>query len=174
MVRALNGKWDVFISHASEDKEDFVRSLAEGLKDRGLRVWFDETSLTVGDSLRESIDRGLSQSRFGIVVLSPHFFSKQWPQNELNGLATREAGGLKIILPVWHNITLEKIREASPILADRVPLPRARVWTVSSRSSCRRSLHPPQDLGQLPRLVHHRKFLNNLPLERTSPPVTQS
>ena len=74
MTRAV---WDAFISHASEDKDDFVRPLADGLTECGLSVWFDEFELKVGDRLRESIDRGLSQSRFGIVVLSPHFFEKQ-------------------------------------------------------------------------------------------------
>ena len=113
-------KWDAFISHASEDKDAFVRPLADGLKERGLTVWFDECELKVGDSLRESIDRGLRQSRFGIVVISPHFFKKQWPQNELNGLATRETGGTKVILPVWHNVDVEAVRTVSPVLADRV------------------------------------------------------
>ena len=115
-----NGEWDVFISHASEDKEDFVRPLADGLTARGLRVWYDEFTLKVGDRLRESIDYGLGQSRFGIAVLSPSFFSKQWPQNELDGLVTREGAGLKVILPVWHNITREQVEEFSPILANRV------------------------------------------------------
>ena len=120
MTPSANRKWDAFISHASEDKDDFVRPLAEGLQERGLSVWFDEFELKVGDSLRECIDRGLSRSRFGIVVLSPHFFKKQWPQNELNGLVTRETGGGKVILPVWHNIDAEAIRTVSPVLADRV------------------------------------------------------
>ena len=57
-----NGEWDVFISHASEDKDDFVRPLAEGLEQRGLRVWFDESTLKVGDSLREAIDHGLGEA----------------------------------------------------------------------------------------------------------------
>ena len=111
--------WDAFISHASEDKDDFVRPLADGLKERGLTVWFDEFELKVGDSLRESIDRGLERSRFGIVVISPHFFKKQWPKNELNGLTTRETGGTKVILPVWYNIDAEAVRTFSLVLADR-------------------------------------------------------
>ncbi len=119
-MRTSNDEWDVFISHASEDKDDFVRRLAEGLTARGLRVWYDEFSLKVGDRLRESIDHGLGKSRFGIVVLSPNFFSKQWPQSELNGLVTREGTGLNVILPVWHNVTREQVEEFSPILADRV------------------------------------------------------
>ncbi len=115
-----NGEWDVFISHASEDKDDFVRPLAEGLEQRGLRVWFDESTLKVGDSLREAIDHGLGQSRFGVVVLSQHFFSKQWPQNELDGLLAREVDGLKVILPVWHKITRAQVEDFSPILAGRI------------------------------------------------------
>jgi formylglycine-generating enzyme required for sulfatase activity len=112
--------WDVFISHAWEDKEAFARPLAKALEEKGLRVWYDEFTLTLGDSLRRSIDRGLAQSRYGVVILSPHFFAKEWPQKELDGLAAREAPGEKVILPVWHNITAERVREHSPTLADRV------------------------------------------------------
>ena len=112
--------WDVFISHAWEDKEDIARPLAEALRQKGLRVWYDEFTLTLGDSLRRSIDRGLAQSRYGVVILSPNFFAKEWPQKELDGLVAREVPGEKVILPVWHNITADQIREYSPTLADRV------------------------------------------------------
>jgi TIR domain len=70
--------WDVFISHASEDK-DFVRPLAEVLQKSGLSVWYDEFALKVGDSLRRKIDEGLAKSRYGIVILSHAFFTKNWP-----------------------------------------------------------------------------------------------
>lgn len=119
MTGIANGEWDAFISHAGEDKDDFVRPLAEGLRGRGLTVWFDEFELKVGDSLRGSIDNGLSRSRFGIVVLSPHFFQKRWPQNELDGLFARETDDTKVILPVWHNIDAEGVRRVSPTLAGR-------------------------------------------------------
>ena len=112
--------WDVFISHAWEDKESFVRPLAEALIARGLRVWYDEFTITVGDSLRRSIDRGLANSRYGVVVLSPSFFAKEWPQKELDGLAAREVNGEKVILPIWHQVTASQVREYSPILADRM------------------------------------------------------
>lgn len=113
-------EWDVFISHASEDKDAIARPLAETLRAKGLRVWYDEFSLTVGDSLRKSIDRGLSASRFGVVILSEHFFDKHWPEQELNGLATRQIGGRKVILPVWHGVGFEQVRAYSPTLADTV------------------------------------------------------
>ena len=112
--------WDVFISHAWEDKESFARPLAEALEAKGLRVGFDEFTLRVGDKLQRSIDHGLANSRYGVVILSPHFFGKEWPQKELGGLVARETSGEKVVLPVWHNISADQIREYSPILADRV------------------------------------------------------
>jgi hypothetical protein len=114
------GEWDVFISHASEDKDAIAAPLAKAVKKRGLRVWYDEFSLTLGDSLRESIDRGLAHSRFGVVILSHHFFQKHWPKKELNGLASREVDGDKVILPVWHEIGFAEVRKYSPMLADRL------------------------------------------------------
>jgi len=112
---------DVFICHASEDKDKIVRQLAKGLRSAGLDVWYDEFSLKLGDSLRESIDRGLADSCFGIVVLSQFFFSKNWPIAELNGLFVKEAAyGEKKIIPIWHEITQSEIVQYSPILADRV------------------------------------------------------
>jgi hypothetical protein len=111
--------YDVFICHASEDKDSFVRPLAERLRKAHLEVWFDEFSLSIGDSLRESIDKGLAKSTYGIVVLSPSFFKKKWPQRELNGLVAREMSGEnRIILPIWHNITASEILKYSPPLAD--------------------------------------------------------
>ncbi|MBG6188208.1 TIR domain-containing protein [Flavobacterium sp. CAN_S2] len=66
-------KYDFFISHASEDKDDIVRSLADSLKENGFEVWYDEFELKIGDSLRKKIDSGLINSRFGIVIISPSF-----------------------------------------------------------------------------------------------------
>jgi hypothetical protein len=113
-------QYDAFISHASEDKDEFVRPLAKALSKLGLRIWFDEFELRVGDSLRRSIDRGLSKSAYGIVVLSRAFFAKQWPQYELDGLVSTEMSGRKAILPVWHNVSRARVMKYSPTLADRV------------------------------------------------------
>ncbi len=112
--------YDAFISHASEDKKTLVRPLATAIQKMGFRVWFDEFELRIGDSLRQSIDRGLVNSRYGIVILSPAFFSKNWPQYELNGLTARELEGHKVILPVWHNVTRQDVVSFSPSLADKV------------------------------------------------------
>lgn len=117
--KGSDAEWDVFICHATEDKDDIARPLANALTARGLSVWYDEFSLKLGSSLRESIDRGLARSQFGVVILSSRFFEKHWPQKELNGLTTREADGSTVVLPVWHNIGFEEVRQYSPMLADR-------------------------------------------------------
>jgi len=68
--------YDLFICHASEDKESFVRPLADALRSKNVEVWYDEFSLKLGDSIRRSLDKGLSLSRFGVVVLSKVFLRK--------------------------------------------------------------------------------------------------
>ena len=113
-------KYDVFISHAGEDKDSVVRPLAQALRDGGLRVWYDEFELRLGDSLRRKIDSGLANSRFGIVVLSRSFFRKDWPNYELDGLVTRAVSGEQVMLPIWHEITKQELIEYSPSLADKV------------------------------------------------------
>jgi hypothetical protein len=115
--------YSVFISHASEDKEAFVAPLAQLLSQMGFRVWYDDFVLTVGDSLRQSIDKGIANSAYGLIVLSPHFFTKGWTQHELDGLTAREIAGQKrLILPIWHGVGYEDVLRYSPTLADKVAL----------------------------------------------------
>jgi len=118
----IEKRYDVFISHASEDKEPFVRSLAKELKNKGISVWYDEFTLKLGDSLLKSIDKGLANSRYAVVVLSKSFFGKNWPEKELSGLAARETKGEKVILPIWHEITREEVLQHSPTLAGRLAI----------------------------------------------------
>ncbi len=115
-------EYDLFISHASEDKDDFVRPLANSLISLGVKVWYDEFTLRIGDSLRRSIDRGLANARYGTVVLSYSFFSKNWPQYEFDGMVARETSGHKMILPIWHKVTKDEVLHFSPTLADKVAL----------------------------------------------------
>jgi hypothetical protein len=114
--------WDIFICHASEDKDSLVRPLAEALRRRGARVWYDEFALKMGDSLRRSIDRGLAESTFGVVVLSRAFFAKEWPQYELDGLVQRERHGAGLILPIWAGVSKEEVLAYSPSLADKIAM----------------------------------------------------
>jgi hypothetical protein len=113
-------KYDVFISHASEDKDIFVRQLAKELSIKNIKVWYDELTLKIGDSLHQSIEKGLANSTYGIVVLSKNFFAKKYPQDELNGLAIRERKGNKVILPIWLDVDEEYISQFAPMLADRI------------------------------------------------------
>lgn len=113
-------EYDVFISHASEDKDDVVRPLAIALKNHGLSIWYDEFELRIGDSLRRKIDKGLANSRFGIVVISRSFIKKGWTNYELDGLITRAVTGEQVLLPIWHNITKQEVIDYSPSLADKV------------------------------------------------------
>ncbi len=114
---------DVFISHASEDKKGFVRPLAEALQEHRVEVWYDEFSLKPGDSLRRSIDRGLSQSRFGVVILSKNFFQKRWTEWELDGLVQRQLSSSdRLIIPIWHDVDRETVLNYSPSLADIVAI----------------------------------------------------
>ena len=113
-------EYDVFISHASEDKDDVVRPLANALLERGLKVWYDEFELKIGDSLRRKIDRGLANSRFGIVVLSSSFIKKGWTNYELDGIITKANTGEQVLLPIWHGITKREVMDFSPSLADKV------------------------------------------------------
>ena len=120
---APDGKvWDVFISHATEDKKAVAGPLAHALQDRGLKVWYDDFELRIGASLRRSIDNGIARSRFGLVILSGPFFAKNWPQYELDGLVTRANSDQQILLPIWHGISKEDVIAYSAPLADKVAL----------------------------------------------------
>jgi hypothetical protein len=120
--------YDVFVSHASEDKA-FVGPLVKDLKSAGIKVWYDEDFLFWGDDLRGSIDKGLTSSRFGIVVFSKAFLKKKhWTEHELNGLFARERTGHRVILPIWHKITDKELLKYSPAFADRIAV-------ISKRSS---------------------------------------
>jgi hypothetical protein len=111
-------KWDIFISHASEDRKSVALPLAEALRAAGATVWLDAQELKLGDSLSEKIDDGLSRSRFGAVIVSHAYLSKDWPKKELSGLRAKEENGRPVILPIWHGIERAEVVRFSPTLAD--------------------------------------------------------
>jgi hypothetical protein len=114
-------KTSIFISHASEDKLNVAKPLARELAERGFATWLDEFELKIGDSLRSKIDDGIRQCDFGVVVLSKHFFSKAWPQAELDALFTKEVVvGKKVLLPVFHDLELHDVAKHSAFLAARL------------------------------------------------------
>lgn len=112
--------WDVFISHAGEDKHSVAAPLAAALTELGLRVWIDKGELRIGDSLRRKIDHGLAHSSFGIVILSKAFFAKGWPQYELDGIVGLSVAGKQRMLPIWHEISKDEVEQSAPSLADKI------------------------------------------------------
>jgi hypothetical protein len=109
---------DVFLSHASEDKEEIARPLKDALEARGVTVWFDEMQIKVGQSIRQEIESGIAGCRFGVVIVSPHFFAKQWTQAELDALFGKKMDrGQNLVLPIWHHVSKDEVMQHSPLLA---------------------------------------------------------
>lgn len=118
---------DVFISHASPDKDSFVRPLAEALRALGVEVWYDEFSLELGDSISQKIDSGVARSKFGVVVVSPAFLARNWTTHELRSLVSREVDQDIRIIPVWHGVTKKQVSDFSPSLADKLAVDTSQV-----------------------------------------------
>ncbi|MBV8807784.1 MAG: toll/interleukin-1 receptor domain-containing protein [Acidobacteriaceae bacterium] len=106
-------KWDVFISHSSEDKAQVVIPLVNALEGRGVRVWLDDNQILLGDSIVGRIEEGLSKSQFGVVVVSPSFLKRKWTLKELRSFQWSDN-----ILPVWHHVSADDVRAHAPLLAD--------------------------------------------------------
>lgn len=117
-------EYDVFVSHAWEDKESFVDEFVQALRDRNLQVWYDTTKMKWGDSMRAKIDEGLRHTRFGVAVLSPDYISegKYWTKAELDGLFQLESINGKMLLPIWHNLTKKQVMDFSPIIAGKLAM----------------------------------------------------
>lgn len=116
-------EYDVFVSHATEDKESFSDEFVLILQEKyNLKVWYDVVSIKWGDSIRTEIDKGLKKSKFGVVILSRSYISKYWTKYELEGLFQRESNGGKLILPIWHNITKQEVQNFSPSLAGKMAM----------------------------------------------------
>jgi TIR domain-containing protein len=117
---------DIFICHASEDKEAVVRPLAKGFQANGISCWIDEAELSWGDSIVQKVNEGLAKSKFVLVVLSPKFLEKPWPQHELNAALNDEAssGEVKVLPLIVGNES-----ERNEILA-QLPLLRGKLYLV--------------------------------------------
>lgn len=116
-------EFDVFLSHAAEDKESFCDEFSDILQEKyGLKVWYDSISIKWGDSIRAEIDKGLKKSKFGVVILSRNYIKKYWTNYELEALFQIESNGGKVILPIWHDITKKEIQDFSPTLAGKLAM----------------------------------------------------
>lgn len=105
---------DIFISYVVEDRE-IVNALVKGLTDKGLRVWYAHEQLQIGISVRETINTGLTTTRYGLVLISPKYKS-YWAYGELHSLFTDM--GKKRLLPILHNLTIEDIALEIPGIHD--------------------------------------------------------
>lgn len=118
-----NKEYDVFISHSADDKDEYVSQLAISLKEADISIWYDSDSIGWGQSIRQSIDKGLSNSRYGIVVISPSFIEKYWTNYELDGILSKESStGRQMILPIWHNVTADQVKKYSQSLSGKLAL----------------------------------------------------
>lgn len=113
-----NEDYDLFISHASEDKAVLARPLAKELLKLGYNVFLDELVIKLGDSITESINKGMSQSKYCVLIISPTFLEKNWTKAELSSIKNMYIGPDKRILPIWHNVTYDDIKKTAPLLID--------------------------------------------------------
>lgn len=159
-------KWDLFISHASEDKESFVKPLAMMLNNIGVKVWYDDFTLKLGDSLSRSIDKGLISSHFGIVVISRNFIDKRWTEYELQGLNTIERSiGEKRIIPIWHNISKDEVIAFSPSLADKIAGDTSRLTVIEITLRLVEIVRP-DIFNNLQRRAAYQQMIQNSPLKK--------
>jgi hypothetical protein len=159
-------KWDLFISHSSEDKENFVKPLATLLNNMGVLVWYDEFSLKFGDSLSRSIDKGLSNSKYGVVVISKSFMEKRWPEYELQGLITLErAGKENRIIPIWHEVSHKQVMAFSPSLADKLAGNTSR-QSISEIALSIIAIVRPDIYDNLHRILEYRRMIENAKIEK--------
>jgi len=117
-----------FVSYAGEDRE-VAEAIARDLTQLGVPTFYDRDSLEPGDSIVDRIHEALSQADFGILVVSPEFLSKNWPQHETRQLVRDYIEGRTQLLPVWHNVTPDEVRTQQPALAD--------IWAVDTENGLR-------------------------------------
>ena len=147
-------EWDIFISHASEDTESFVEPLAKSLRRHGFKVWYDKFCLRVGDSVRRSIEKGLNNSSYGLVVLSRSFFSKEWPQRELDSLLSMKTDNKARILPIWFGIGHDEICKFSPLLAD--------IFALKASDGIESIVCKIEEDAQIDHFISHDKFIEKI------------
>lgn len=117
-------EYDVFVSHAWEDKAEFVDEFVDELHKLNIKVWYDTGEIKWGDSMRAKIDDGLRRSKFGVAVLSPAYIKdgKYWTKAELDGLFQLESINGKTLLPIWHKLTKKDVMEYSPIIGSKLAM----------------------------------------------------
>lgn len=116
-------EYDVFLSHSNLDKEEYVTELSDKLEEKGLSVFEDVKVFKIGQSQTDMMNFGILNSRFVVVFLSENFIESGWSEYEFKSFLNREINEKKIIiLPIWHNVTVEKVKNYNPYLVDKYAL----------------------------------------------------
>lgn len=109
---------DVFLCHAWDDRQGIAKELHDLLEAAGVKVWFSEKDLALGVPMMRAIDKGLANSRIGLVLVTPALLNRL-PKE---GVADKELSALLAgnqLVPIVHNTTYEALRNISPLLASR-------------------------------------------------------
>ena len=109
---------DVFLCHAWDDRQGAAKELHDLLEALAVSVWFSEKDVNLGTSLLRAIDKGLANSRIGIVLVTPALLRRLAAE----GIADKELSALlarDLLVPVMHETTYEALREVSPLLGSR-------------------------------------------------------
>lgn len=140
-------EYDVFVSHAWEDKAEFVDEFVDELRKLGVKVWYDTSEIKWGDSMRARIDDGLKKSKFGVAVLSPDYIrdGKYWTKAELDGLFQLDSINGKTLLPVWHKLTKKEVMEYSPIIGSKLAMTTAAMTPAEIAAELLSLLPKPED-----------------------------
>lgn len=123
--RQQKGKieYDVFLSHSSLDKEEYVSEISDKLIQKGFRVFEDVKVFKIGHSQTDMMNEGILNSKFVVVFLSKNFINSGWSDYEFKGFLNREIKEERvIILPIWHEITYEEVKRYNPVLVDKFAL----------------------------------------------------
>lgn len=114
ILASLDKEFDVFISHASEDKTEFVEPLSKTLTEHNISNFYDKESIDWGDSIPTKIDKGILHSKICLLVISPNFIRKRWTQREKDAFMMLDE---KKILPIWHKVSKDEVQNFSPTIA---------------------------------------------------------
>lgn len=108
-------EYDVFVSHASADKLEYVGELNKMLQHLGISIFYDDESISWGDDWKQKILDGVNKSEFAIVVISDNFFGREWTEIELDEFLTQQnERGQKVVLPLLYKTSIEKMSSNYP------------------------------------------------------------
>lgn len=112
---------DAFLCHAWDDRKGPAKELHDLLEAAGVKVWFSEKDLGLGVPMMRAIDKGLANSRIGLVLVTPAMLARLPKES----VADKELSALLAnnqLIPIVHDTTYDALRNVSPMLASRTGL----------------------------------------------------